>query len=77
MTLQELGKEYLIMADELKHRVKVVSRELKGLDGIRLYEANRTVQILNDMEQESRSTGMHLINYYENKAEGKVYHRSR
>lgn len=74
MTLQELGQEYIIMADELKERATVVSRNLKELDGIRLYEANRTVQMLKDMAQESRTTGLYLINYYDHKITSRVYH---
>lgn len=77
MTLYELGEEYIRTADELKKRIKVVSREIKGLDGIRAYEANRTIQILKDMEMESRTTGLHLSNYYDNKVNSRVYHRNR
>lgn len=77
MTLEELGKEYIETADELKARAKVVSRKARELDGIKLYEANRTVQILSDMERESRTTGLHLMNYYKNKVESRVYHRAR
>lgn len=77
MTLQELGQEYITNAENLKNRARVVSRNLRNLDGIRLYEANRTVQMLNDMAQESRTTGLYLINYYDHKATGRVYHNSK
>lgn len=75
MTLQELGEEYIICADELKKRETALSDKLKKLDGIRFYETSRDIKILRDMERDSRTTGQHLINYYENKTDRRIYHR--
>lgn len=75
MTLQELGEEYIICADELKKRETALSDKLKKLDGIRFYETSRDIKILRDMERDSRTTGQYLINYYENKTERRIYHR--
>ncbi len=75
MTLQELGEEYIICADELKKRETALSDKLKKLDGIRFYETSRDIKILRDMERDSRVTGQYLINYYENKTNRRIYHR--
>lgn len=75
MTLRELGEEYIVCADELKRRASALSDKLNELDGIRFYEASRDIKIIRDMERDSRSTGMYLINYYENKADRRIYHR--
>lgn len=75
MTLQELGEEYIICADELKKRETALSDKLKKLDGIRFYETSRDIKILRDMERDSRTTGQYLINYYENKTNRRIYHR--
>lgn len=77
MTLRELGEEYMICADELKKSAAAISERLKYLDGIKLYEASRDLKILRDMERDSRSTGTHLIHYYENKTDRRVYHSGR
>lgn len=75
MTLRELGEEYIICADELKMREAALSEKLKTLSGIRFYETSRDIKILRDMERDSRSTGMYLINYYDNKSDRRIYHR--
>ncbi len=77
MTLRELGEEYMICADELKKSAAAISERLKYLDGIKLYEASRDLKILRDMERDSRSTGTHLIHYYDNKTDRRVYHSGR
>lgn len=77
MTLRELGEEYIICADELKKRETALSDKLTELDGIRFYEASRDIKIIRDMERDSRSTGLYLINYYENKTDRRIYHSAR
>lgn len=77
MTLRELGEEYIICADELKERAAALSDKLEELDGMRYYETSRVIKITRDMERDSRSTGMYLIHYYENKADRKTYHSGR
>lgn len=73
MTLRELGEEYIICADELKKRETALSDKLNKLDGIKYYEASRDIKIIRDMERDSRSTGLYLINYYENKTDRRIY----
>lgn len=75
MTLRELGEEYIVCADELKKRASALSDKLNELDGIRFYETSRDIKIIRDMERDSRSIGMHLMNYYENKTDRRIYHR--
>ncbi|MCH5170240.1 MAG: hypothetical protein J1F24_03025 [Oscillospiraceae bacterium] len=77
MTLRELGEEYIVCADELRKRATALSGKLSELDGIRYYEASRDIKIIRDMECDSRSIGMHLINYYENKTDRRIYRSAR
>lgn len=77
MTLRELGEEYIVCADELKKRASALSNKLTELDGIRFYEASRDIKIIRDMERDSRSIGMHLMNYYNNKTDRRIYHSAR
>lgn len=77
MTLRELGEEYIVCADKLKEQASALSGKLNELEGIRYYEASRDIKIIRDMERDSRSIGMHLINYYENKTEHRIYHSAR
>lgn len=74
MTLRELGEEYIICADELRKKEKTLKSNLQSLCGIRYLEASRDLKIIRDMERDSRSTGLYLINYYENKTDRRIYH---
>ncbi|MDE5994909.1 MAG: hypothetical protein K2G60_05290 [Oscillospiraceae bacterium] len=77
MTLRELGEEYIVCADELKKRASALSDKLTELDGIRLYEASRDIKMIRDMERDSRSVGVYLMNYYENKTDRRIYHSAQ
>lgn len=75
MTLKELGEEYIICADKLKKREQALKCDLSSLRGIRYLEASRDLKIIRDMERDSRSTGLYLVNYYDNKTDRRQYHR--
>lgn len=73
MTLEQLGKEYLRQAEELKGVIKSYSALKKESCGIELYEINSKITVLRDMERDVRITGKQLMEYYTNKTEKKRY----
>lgn len=77
MTLEQLGKQYLIQADELHSLIGDYSARLKGLDGIRLYEMNSKITVLREMERDARIIGKQLTNYYSDSNHGKFYHNHK
>lgn len=77
MTLEQLGKEYLRQAEELKGVIKCYSALKKHKTGIELYEVNSKITILKEMEREVRITGKNLTEYYAKKSTRKHYHSHR
>lgn len=73
MTLEQLGKEYLRQAEEIKGVIERVSALKKGVCGIELYEINSKLTILREMERDTRLTGQNLVGYYDNKSNKKLY----
>ena len=43
MTLEQLGKEYLKQAEEIKEMIESFSALKKGVSGIELYEINTSI----------------------------------
>ncbi len=74
MTLEQMGKEYLRQAEEIKGMIESVSALKKGVCGIELYEINNKLTILREMERDTRLTGQSLVGYYDNKSNKKLYH---
>ncbi len=73
MTLEQLGKEYLRQAEELKGVIESYSALKKGRFGIELYEINSKITILKEMERDVRITGKQLTQYYARKSAKKRY----
>ena len=73
MTLEQLGKEYLRQAENIKEMIERVSALKKGVCGIELYEINSKLTILRVMERDTRLTGQSLVGYYDNKSNKKTY----
>ncbi|MBQ8766873.1 MAG: hypothetical protein IJZ16_08710 [Clostridia bacterium] len=73
MTLEQLGQEYLRQAENLKGVIKSYSALKKNVHGIELYEINRKITVLKEMERETRITGNSLKEYYSNKSNKKHY----
>ena len=73
MTLEQLGKEYLKQAEEIKEMIESFSALKKGVSGIELYEINTRITILRDMERDTRITGQNLVGYYGEKSNKKPY----
>lgn len=73
MTLEQLGKEYLRQAEELKGMIESVSALKKGVSGIELYEINNKLTILREMERDTRLAGQCLVGYYDNNSKKKPY----
>ena len=71
MTLEQLGKEYLRQAENIKEMIERVSALKKGVCGIELYEINSKLTILREMERDTRLTGQSLVGYYDNKSNKK------
>ena len=77
MTLEQLGKEYLRQAEELKGVIESYSALKKGSFGIELYEINSKITILKEMERDVRITGKQLTQYYARKSAKKRYRPHR
>lgn len=77
MTLEQLGKEYLRQAEELKGVIESFSALKKGASGIELYEINNRLTILREMERDTRLVGLTLVGYYDKKCNKKVYRSHR
>lgn len=73
MTLEQLGREYLRQAEEIKGMIESVSALKKGVSGIELYEINNKLTILREMERDTRLTGQCLVGYYDSKSKKKLY----
>lgn len=73
MTLEQLGKEYLRQAEEIKEMIESFSVLKKGACGIELYEINNRLTILREMERDTRITGHNLVEYYDNNSSKKRY----
>lgn len=73
MTLEQLGKEYLKQAEEIKEMIESFSALKKGVCGIELYEINTRITILREMERDTRITGQNLVGYYGEKSNKKPY----
>lgn len=73
MTLEQLGKEYLRQAEELKGVIESYSALKKEKCGIELYEINSKITILKEMEREVRITGNNLTEYYSCKSTKRHY----
>lgn len=77
MTLEQLGKEYLRQAEELKGVIRSYSALKKEKKGIELYELNSKIIILKEMERETRITGNNLMEYYGNNSHRRHYQSHR
>jgi hypothetical protein len=77
MTLEQLGKEYLKQADDLKRVIEGYSVLKKKSQGIELYELNSRLTILREMERDTRITGRQLLEYYSDNSIKKVYRSHR
>ena len=77
MTLEQLGREYLKQADDLKRMIEGYSVLKKGAHGIELYEINNRIVVLNEMERDTRITGKQLVEYYSNISTKKPYRSHR
>ena len=77
MTLEQLGKEYLKQADDLKRVINGYSVQKKKAHGIELYELNTRLTILREMERDTRITGRQLMEYYSDNSIKKVYRSHR
>ena len=77
MTLEQLGKEYLRQAEELKGVIEGYSALKKGTYGIELYEINSKITILKEMERDVRITGEQLTQYYARKSTKRRYRSHR
>ena len=77
MTLEQLGKEYLRQAENIKEMIESVSALKKGVCGIELYEINNKLTVLREMERDTRLTGQCLMEYYDKKSNKKMYRSHR
>lgn len=77
MTLEQLGKEYLRQAEDLKIIIAGYSAQKKGLFGIELLELNTKLTVLREMERDTRITGNQLMEYYSNVSRKKPYRSHR
>lgn len=77
MTLEQLGKEYLRQAENIKEMIKSFSALKKGACGIELYEINSRLTMLREMERDTRLVGQTLVGYYDKKSNKKVYRSHR
>ena len=77
MTLEQLGKEYLKQADDLKRVINGYSVQKNKVHGIELYELNTRLTILREMERDTRITGRQLMEYYSDNSIKKVYRSHR
>ena len=73
MTLEQLGKEYLRQAEELKGVIESYSALKNDKHGIELYDINSKITVLKEMEREVRITGNNLTEYYSNKSTKRHY----
>lgn len=74
MTLYQLGEEYVKQADDLKSVIAGYSVRRSKVNGIELYELNRDLTILREMERDTRIIGKQLMEYYSQQTPRKVYH---
>lgn len=74
MTLYQLGEEYVKQADDLKSVIASYSVRRSKVNGIELYELNRDLTILREMERDTRIIGKQLMEYYSQQTPRKVYH---
>lgn len=77
MTLEQLGKEYLRQAEDIKEMIESFSALKKGVCGIELYELNNRLTILREMERDTRLTGQNLVGYYDKNSNKKPYRSHR
>lgn len=73
MTLEQLGKEYLRQAEELKGVIESYSALKNEKHGIELYEINSKITVLREMERDVRITGNNLVDYYSDKSVKRHY----
>lgn len=77
MTLEQLGKEYLKQAEELKGVIESYSALKSKKSGIELYELNSRITALKEMERDTRITGNQLMEYYAEKSTKRRYRSHR
>ncbi len=73
MTLEQLGKEYLKQADDLKTLIDGYSAQKRGAHGVELFELNSQLITLREMERDTRITGKQLVEYYSSISTKKPY----
>ena len=77
MNLQQLGEEYLSQAQVLSALIGEYSLRAKDLGGIRLYEINRDIAVLREMERDTRLIGKQLCSYYTKNERAYCSHNNR
>ncbi len=75
MTLKELSEEYLVEEQKLTKQIETLRERSKGYKGANRHKANRHLMCLYEMRREVHNTADILANYYENKAQGRIYHK--
>ncbi|MGN0519771.1 MAG: hypothetical protein ACI4LB_03440 [Candidatus Fimenecus sp.] len=76
MTLSELSREYRAEEVKLTGQIDRFLPVAKSLTGDSRREAYRRLACLYEMRREVRLTAQTLENYYQNKAEHRVYHKN-
>lgn len=76
MTLTELSQEYVQEEQKLTRQIDSFLPYAKSLSGDARREAYRRLACLYEMRRDVRMTAQTLANYYENKAQSRVYRKN-
>lgn len=76
MTLNELSGEYLKEEEKLTNQIKSFIPVVNSLKGVQRHAANRRLLCLYEMRREVRFTACTLADYYSNKSDRRIYHKS-
>ena len=76
MTLAELSREYRAQEAKLTGQIDRFLAVAKSLTGDSRREAYRRLACLYEMRRDVRLTAQTLENYYQNKAEHRIYHKN-
>lgn len=72
---KNLAEEYRQEEKKLTEIIARRRKELKNLSGAKLHIANRELLCFYEMRREVQSTAETLENYYDNKADSRIYHK--
>lgn len=75
MTLQELAMQYKEDERLLTRQINSFREESKDYKGAKKHNANRRLCCLYEMRREVHNTAEILVNYYNDKAKGRIYHK--